>query len=53
MSMHKQPLTDCEKVGLELHRLPVGTPSQLADAFRLGIAWAKRYEEEYKEKVDG
>ena len=42
MSMHNIPLTPLEKEWLEKHRLPVGTPSQLADAFRHGIALALR-----------
>lgn len=42
MSMHKQPLTEIEESGLKAHRLAVGTPSQLSDAFRLGIAWCKK-----------
>ena len=37
--MHKVPLTDLELAGLILHRMPVGSPSQLSDAFRLGMAW--------------
>ena len=40
MSMHKTPLSDLERSGLEAHRLPVDRPSQLADAFRQGMAWA-------------
>lgn len=40
MSMHKQPLTDLERAGLEKHRLPIGTPSQLADCFRQGVRHA-------------
>jgi hypothetical protein len=40
MSMHKKPLTDIEREGLKQHGLPIGTPSQLSDSFRLGIAWA-------------
>jgi len=40
MSMHKIPLSDHEKQGLENHHLPVGTPSQLSDCFRLGVAHA-------------
>lgn len=42
MSMHNISLTPLEKEWLEKHRLPVGTPSQLADAFRHGVAWALR-----------
>lgn len=37
MSMHKTPLTEIERTGLEKHRLPVGAPSQLSDCFRLGV----------------
>lgn len=40
MSMHKKPLTFLEEQGLRAHHLPIGTPSQLADAFRHGVAWA-------------
>lgn len=40
MSLHKQPLTLLEAEGLHHHRLPLGVPSQLSDAFRLGVAWA-------------
>jgi len=40
MSMHRKPLTDLERAGLEAHGLDIGTPSQLSDAFRQGIAWA-------------
>lgn len=40
MSMHKKPLTLLERAGLEAHGLDIGTPSQLSDAFRQGIAYA-------------
>ena len=40
MSMHKKPLTRLEEEGLRAHGLPIGTPSQLSDVFRHGIAWA-------------
>jgi len=40
MSMHKQPLTTLEREGLERHGMPIGTPSQLSDCFRLGVQWA-------------
>lgn len=40
MSMHKIPLSDIERKGLEAHGLAIGTPSQLADVFRQGVAWA-------------
>lgn len=43
MSMHKIPLTDLEREGLILHHLPVGTPSQLSDAFRLGMQWCAKH----------
>lgn len=42
MSMHKSPLTPMEEEGLRVHRLPIGQPSQLADSFRHGVAWALR-----------
>lgn len=41
MSMHKIPLTELERRGLELHHLPIGTPSQLSDCFRIGMNWYK------------
>lgn len=40
MSMHKIPLTELERDGLEKHHLPIGSPSQLSDCFRHGIAFA-------------
>lgn len=40
MSMHKKPLTRLEEDGLRAHGLFIGTPSQLSDAFRQGVAWA-------------
>lgn len=40
MSMHRKPLTELEEEGLYAHGLIVGTPSQLSDAFRQGVAWA-------------
>ncbi len=40
MSMHKKPLTNLELSGLRAHGLDIGTPSQLSDAFRLGVKWA-------------
>ena len=39
MSMHKIPLTPTEESGLRAHGLDIGTPSQLSDAFRQGVAW--------------
>ena len=39
MSMHKIPLTPTEDAGLRAHGLDIGTPSQLSDAFRQGVAW--------------
>jgi hypothetical protein len=41
MSMHKIPLTPTEEAGLRAHGLDIGTPSQLSDAFRQGLAWGK------------
>jgi hypothetical protein len=42
MSNHKTPLTDLERDGLIAHGLgrDIGRPSQAADIFRQGIAWA-------------
>lgn len=40
MSMHKIPLSRLEEAGLKAYGLDIGTPSQLSDAFRQGIAWA-------------
>ena len=37
MSMHKKPLLPHEEAALTSHGLPVGQPSQLADAFRMGM----------------
>ena len=45
MSMHKIPLSKVEQEGLKAHHLPIGTPSQLSDSFRLGIAWARKMED--------
>lgn len=42
MSMHKQPCTPFEELGLHKHGLAVGKPSQLSDCFRLGMQWAAR-----------
>jgi hypothetical protein len=42
MSEHKIPLTPLEESGLRAHRLPIGKPSQLSDAFRNGVAWAQQ-----------
>ena len=39
MSMHKIPLTLDEREGLQLHGLDIGTPSQLSDVFRQGMAY--------------
>lgn len=44
MSMHKKPLTDLEEKGLRAHGLDIGTPSQLSDVFRQGIAWCQTQE---------
>lgn len=40
MSMHSKPLTPLEREGLEAHGLDIGTPSQLSDVFRQGLAFA-------------
>ena len=40
MSMHKIPLSEMELEGLTKHGLDIGAPSQLSDAFRLGMAFA-------------
>ena len=42
MSNHKIPLTDLERTGLIAHGLgrDIGRPSQAADIFRQGVAWA-------------
>lgn len=42
MSMHKIPLSQLEEDGLRAHGLDIGTPSQLSDVFRHGIAWAQK-----------
>lgn len=34
-----KPLTPLERKGLIRHHLPTDTPSQLSDAFRLGMAY--------------
>lgn len=44
MSMHKKPLTPLEESGLRAHGLDIGTPSQLSDVFRQGIAWAQQHQ---------
>lgn len=41
MSLHNKPFTDLEKNGLIEHGLPTDKPSQLSDAFRLGMEWQK------------
>jgi hypothetical protein len=47
MSMHKTPLTGLERDGLFAHGMGchIGKPSQAADIFRQGIAWALRTNE--------
>ena len=42
--MHKIPITQIEEDGLRAHGLDIGTPSQLSDAFRQGIAWGQNAE---------
>lgn len=44
MSMHKIPLTQIEEDGLRAHGLDIGTPSQLSDVFRKGIACGQNAE---------
>ena len=44
MSMHRIPLTPTEEAGLRAHGLDIGTPSQLSDAFRQGVAWGEKEE---------
>lgn len=39
MSMHEIPLSTLEEMGLRRHGLTVGSPSQLSDVFRQGVAW--------------
>ena len=53
MSMHLKPMTPEEESGLRAHGLPVGTPSQLADAFRFGVAWADKARAEPRPDADG
>lgn len=43
MSMHKIQLTNTEETGLRVHGLDIGTPSQLSDVFRLGVAWGQKH----------
>jgi hypothetical protein len=43
MSMHKIIPSNHERKGLELYKLPVGTPSQPSDFFRCGYDWANRW----------
>jgi len=50
MSMHKIELTALERTGLEVHRLPIGKPSQLSDCFRHGIEYALSYTSNTYEK---
>ena len=51
MSMHKIPLTEIEESGLVTHHMPVGVPSILSDAFRLGVAWGQKAEREIQGKT--
>lgn len=53
MSMHKKPLTPLEEEGLRLHGLDIGTPSQLSDVFRHGIAWALSQDQSAPKPVQG
>jgi hypothetical protein len=43
MSMHHEALTDLERTGLEVAGLPVDAPSQLSDAFRIGMRWQREH----------
>ena len=45
MSMHEIPLNDVEREGLVAHHLQIGKPSQLSDAFRLGVAWSENHKD--------
>ena len=53
--MIKTPLTPLELEGLLQHKLPTDRPSQLSDAFRLGMAFAllqpKPPEKDYIKKI--
>ena len=40
MSMHKIPLMEIERSGLQNHGLAIGKPSQLSDVFRQGVRYA-------------
>lgn len=51
MSMHKIPLADVERDGLKKHGLSIGTPSQLSDVFRQGVAHGAAAEREACAKV--
>ena len=51
MSMHKTPLTPTEEAGLRAHGLDIGTPSQLSDAFRQGLAWGRNAGAELCDRV--
>lgn len=53
MSMHKKPLTRLEEEGLRAHGLPIGTPSQLSDVFRHGIAWAASQNQSEVQRLRG
>lgn len=48
MSMHRIPLTKTEEAGLRAHGLDIGTPSQLSDVFRQGVAWGLKAAAELK-----
>ena len=51
MSMHKIPLTAAEEEGLKRHGLARGTPSQLSDVFRQGMAFAKENRDRIQQKM--
>jgi hypothetical protein len=50
MSMHKLPMTEVEREGLLHNNLSIDKPSQLSDAFRLGIKWAEEKNREKQRK---
>ncbi len=51
MSLHKEALTKQEVEGLLLHGLKVGKPSQLSDAFLLGMRYEKKLTEQFIEET--
>lgn len=49
---NENQLTTLEHAGLAFHKLPTDTPSQLADAFKAGMAWQVTNEELSEEEID-